>query len=329
MESLLKVEGLSVGYRTYRGNSRVLDDVAIEVFKGERVGVVGETGCGKTTLLRSILRILSPNAIVYSGKVFFKDINILDADKNVLNEVRRMSVGIIFQDPMSALNPFLKVKDQLYDAIKYSKMFSNAKNLGKEDLRELSIRLLKEVALPDPERVLDSYPFQLSGGMRQRICIALALTRANELLLADEPTTNLDVTVQEQVLNLLRDLVNERRLSVILVSHALGMLSEFVDRVYVMYAGQIIEVGRTEEVFKEPLHPYTNALLHSAPKLTGRWEAEALFGRIPDFINPPQGCRFQSRCKYFEKHKPRCALSRPPLQKISETHWVACYNYAR
>ncbi|MEM0192447.1 MAG: ABC transporter ATP-binding protein, partial [Candidatus Korarchaeum sp.] len=154
-----------------------------------------------------------------------------------------------------------------------------------------------------------------------------ALTRANELLLADEPTTNLDVTIQEQVLNLLRDLVNERRLSVILVSHALGMLSEFVDRVYVMYAGQIAEVGRTEEVFNDPLHPYTRALVSSAPKLTGRWEAEALFGRVPDYINPPQGCRFQSRCKYFETRKPRCALSRPPLQRISETHWVACYNY--
>ncbi|MEM1520578.1 MAG: ABC transporter ATP-binding protein [Candidatus Korarchaeum sp.] len=327
MERLLRVEGLSVGYRTYRGPSRVLDDVTVEVSKGEKVGVVGETGCGKTTLLRSILAILPPNAMVYSGKVFFKDINMLDASRDTLNRVRRESIGIIFQDPMSALNPFLKVRDQLYDAIKYSKMFSDAKELRREDLREVSVKLLKEVMLPDPERVLDSYPFQLSGGMRQRICIALALTRANELLLADEPTTNLDVTIQEQVLNLLRDLVNERRLSVILVSHALGMLGEFVDRVYVMYAGQIVEIGRTEEVFENPLHPYTRALVSSAPKLTGRWEAEALFGRIPDYVNPPQGCRFQSRCKYFEIRKPRCALSKPPLQKISETHWVACYNY--
>ncbi|MCS7103543.1 MAG: ABC transporter ATP-binding protein [Candidatus Korarchaeum sp.] len=327
MESLLKVEGLSVGYRTYRGSSRVLDNLDIEVAKGEKVGVVGETGCGKTTLLRSILRILPPNAIVYSGKVFFKDVSMLDVSKDTLNKVRRESIGIIFQDPMSALNPFLRVRDQLHDAINYSKMFSDDKGLRKEDIREISIRLLKEVALPDPERILDSYPFQLSGGMRQRVCIALALTRANELLLADEPTTNLDVTIQEQVLNLLRDLVNERKLSVILVSHALGMLSEFVDRVYVMYAGQIAEVGRTEEVFNDPLHPYTRALVSSAPKLTGRWEAEALFGRVPDYINPPQGCRFQSRCKYFEVRKPRCTLSRPPLQRISETHWVACYNY--
>lgn len=327
MEELLKVENLSVGYRTYRGSSSVLDSVFLEVRKGEKVGVIGETGCGKTTLLRSILRILPPNALIYDGKVYFKGMDLLKTDKKTLNKVRRESVGIIFQDPMSALNPFLKVKDQLYDAIKYSKMSMDSGELKKEDLREIAIKLLKEVALPDPERVLDSYPFQLSGGMRQRICIALALTRANELLLADEPTTNLDVTIQEQVLNLLRDLVNERRLSVILVSHALGMLSEFVDRIYVMYAGQVIEVGDTEEVFGDPLHPYTRALVSSAPKLSGRWEAEALFGRVPDYVNPPKGCRFQARCRYFEVRKPRCAHSKPPLQRIAGNHYVACYNY--
>lgn len=327
MEELLRVENLSVGYRTYRGPSNVLDSVFLELGRGEKVGVIGETGCGKTTLLRSILRILPPNALVYDGEVNFKGIDLLKADKKTLNKIRRESVGIIFQDPMSALNPFLKVRDQLYDAIKYSKMSSDSGELRKGDLKEIAIKLLKEVALPDPERVLDSYPFQLSGGMRQRVCIALALTRANELLLADEPTTNLDVTIQEQVLNLLRDLVNERKLSVILVSHALGMLSEFVDRIYVMYAGQVIEVGSTEEIFNDPLHPYTKALVSSAPRLSGRWEAEALFGRIPDYVNPPQGCRFQARCRYFEVRRPRCTQSKPPLQKISENHYVACYNY--
>ncbi len=327
MESLLKVENLSVGYRTYRGPSHVLDDVFLEVKKGERIGVIGETGCGKTTLLRAILKILPPNALIYDGKVSFKGIDLFRADRRTLDRIRRESVGIIFQDPMSALNPFLKVRDQLYDAIRYSSILGNSEKPREGDLKEISIKLLKEVALPDPERVLDSYPFQLSGGMRQRVCIVLALTRANELLLADEPTTNLDVTIQEQVLNLLRDLIDKRKLSVILVSHALGMLSEFADRIYVMYAGQVVEVGSTEEIFDDPLHPYTKALISSAPKLSGRWEAEALFGRVPDYINPPQGCRFQARCRYFEVHKSYCVHSKPPLLKISENHYVACYDY--
>jgi len=324
MERLLVVENLSVGYRTYRGHSKVLDNVSFEVLKGEKVGIIGETGCGKTTLLRSVLRILPPNALIYGGKVIFKGIDILNSSHDSLNKLRRESIGIIFQDPMSALNPFLKVRDQLYDAIKYSKLIEEHKGKSKEYLRELSINLLKEVALPDPQRVLEGYPFQLSGGMRQRICIALALTRANELLLADEPTTNLDVTIQEQVLNILRNLVEERKLSVILVSHALGMLSEFVDRIYVMYAGQMIESGRAEEIFFDPKHPYTRALVASAPKLIGKWEAEALFGRVPDYVNPPEGCRFQSRCPFV---KEECRAMKPPLQKISETHWVACHIY--
>ena len=324
MERLLVVENLSVGYRTYRGHSKVLDSVSFEVLRGEKVGIIGETGCGKTTLLRSVLRILPPNALIYGGKVIFKGIDVLSSSHDNLNRLRRESIGIIFQDPMSALNPFLRVRDQLYDAIKYSKLIEGYKGKSKDYLRELSINLLKEVALPDPQRVLDSYPFQLSGGMRQRVCIALALTRANELLLADEPTTNLDVTIQEQVLNIIRNLVEERKLSVILVSHALGMLSEFVDRIYVMYAGQMIESGRAEEIFSDPKHPYTRALVASAPKLIGKWEAEALFGRVPDYVNPPGGCRFRSRCPFV---KEECRVIKPSPQKISETHWVACHIY--
>jgi peptide/nickel transport system ATP-binding protein len=325
MERLLIVENLSVGYRTYRGHSKVLDGVSLEILKGEKVGIVGESGCGKTTLLRSILRILPPNALIYGGKVIFKGVNILDSSQDNLNKMRRESIGIIFQDPMSALNPFLKVRDQLYDAIKFSKLIGKHEGKSKDYPEELSVNLLREAALPaDPQRVLDSYPFQLSGGMRQRVCIALALTRANELLLADEPTTNLDVTVQEQVLNAIRNLVEERRLSVILVSHALGMLSEFVDRIYVMYAGQIVESGKTEEIFSDPQHPYTKALVTSAPKLIGKWGAEAFFGRVPDYVNPPEGCRFQSRCPFV---KEECRVTRPSPRHISKTHWVACHIY--
>lgn len=323
---LLRIENLSVGYKTYRGSSKVLDDINIYVREGEKVGLVGPTGSGKTTLLNTILRILPPNGIIYKGKIFFKGIEILTAKKKILNKIRRENIGIIFQDPMSSLNPFFKIHDQLYDALKYSKAL-NGKNVNEKILRELGIKLLKEVALPDPERVLDSYPFQLSGGMRQRVSIALALTRANDLLLADEPTTNLDVTIQEQILNLLRELVNERKLSIILVTHALGMLREFVDRVYVMYAGQIMETAETDELFSNPIHPYTKFLFESVPKLVGpKLTSEAGGGGLPretlDYVNPPSGCRFSLRCPFADH---RCRVSKPPLYEVSKGHFVACW----
>ena len=322
MDMLLKVEDLSVGYKTYRGLSRVLDDINIEMRDGEKIGVIGESGCGKTTLLKTILGILPPNAVVYQGKVIFKGTDLLNAKSDVLSNVRRNSIGMIFQDPMSALNPFFKVRDQLYDAIKYSPLYGGGG--GESSLKDISLQLLREVALPDPERVLDSYPFQLSGGMRQRICIALALTRAHDLLLADEPTTNLDVTIQEQILELLGELVNKRNLSVILVTHALGMVKEFTDRIYVMYAGQIVETTETQTLFTDPQHPYTRFLLESVPKITGKWESEGLAGRIPDYVNPPRGCRFSPRCPFATD---KCREAKPPLIESSKGHFVRCWLY--
>jgi peptide/nickel transport system ATP-binding protein len=247
-------------------------------------------------------------------------------DHKSLNNMRRKSITMIFQDPTAALNPVFKVGDLLADVIKYSGDI-DVKKASKETLREKSIDVLKEVALPDPERVLDSYPFQLSGGMRQRICIAMSLSTAKDLLIADEPTTNLDVTIQDQVLRLMKNLVEKKGLSVILISHALGTIRYTVDTVYVMYAGNVIEVAQTKGLFSSPLHPYTKGLLESVPKLTGAGFSEGIKGRVPDYINPPPGCRFHPRCSYaFEI----CTKENPQLFDVdANDHKVACWLYSK
>jgi len=319
-KNLLKINDLYVGYKTYRGLSKVLNGVHLSVNVGERVGLIGESGCGKTTTMKSILRILPSNAEINKGEIYFRGKDVLKMDKKELDELRRKYIAMIFQDPTAALNPVFKVETQLADLIKYS--LGEAKT--KEEIRERCLKLLEEVALPDPERVLDSYPFQLSGGMRQRVCIAMALATPRQLLIADEPTTNLDVTIQDQILRLIKDVVIKRKLSVIFISHALGAVREFVDRVYVMYAGDIVEVAQTEDIFSDPLHPYTRGLLESTPKLTGGGIATGIAGRIPDYVNPPPGCRFHTRCN---QRLSKCKKEKPPFIKMNGNRGVACWLY--
>ena len=319
-DALLEIRDLRVSYTVYKGTLKVLNGVEMRVGKGERVGLVGESGSGKTTTLKSILRILPYNARVESGRILYKGRDLLRADKSFLGEVRRREIAMIFQDPMAALNPVFKVKDQLYDIIKES---ARGK-LEKEEVEEIAYRLLKEVRLPDVERVLDSYPFQLSGGMRQRVVIAMALASARELLLADEPTTNLDVTIQDQILRLLADLTMKRNLSVILVSHALGMVRKMTDRTYVMYAGDIVEEGDSGEIFENPLHPYTQLLVETAPKITGRWNPKGIPGRVPDYLKPPTGCRFHTRCPFAEQI---CREKKPPMIPVEGGKRVRCWLY--
>lgn len=304
------------------GKMKVLNGVDFSVNEGEKVGIIGESGCGKTTTMKSILRILATNAVVEGGEIRFRDHEMLTLDKKKLNEVRRKNLTMIFQDPTAALNPVFKVASILGDVIKSSGNIDNEK-ATKQLIREKSLDALKEVSLPDPERVLDSYPFQLSGGMRQRVCIAMSLATAKDLLIADEPTTNLDVTIQDQVLRLMKDLVTKKNLSIILISHALGTIRNTVDTVYVMYAGSMIEAAETGKVFSNPLHPYTQGLLKSVPKLTGAGFSEGIQGRIPDYIDPPTGCRFHPRCEYaFEI----CKKEKPRLLKVdADNHRVACW----
>ena len=318
------MKDLRIGYKTYMGKLKVLNGVNLTVHQGEKVGVIGESGCGKTTCMKAILRILANNATVDGGTIHFRGDDVLNMDKKKLSEMRRKSITMIFQDPTAALNPVFKVGDLLADVIRYSGRFDGEK-ASKKMLREKSIEALKEVALPDPERVLDSYAFQLSGGMRQRICIAMSLSTAKDLLIADEPTTNLDVTIQDQVLRLMKSLVEKKGISVILISHALGTISGTVDTVYVMYAGNVIEIAQTRVLFANPLHPYTKGLLASVPKLTGAGFSEGIKGRIADYINPPTGCRFNPRCSYALNI---CSKENPELFNVdSNNHRVACWLY--
>lgn len=323
-EALLDIQNLYVNYKIFEGTLKVLNGVNLELGKGEKIGLIGETGCGKTTTMKTILRILpQPPALIQGGKIFFEGEDIFTADPKRLNQLRRLDISMIFQDPTASLNPVFKVGVQLGDVIKYGALEAG-ESLSKEEIKHKSVEILKDVALPDPERLLDNYPIQLSGGMRQRICIAMALVSANKLLIADEPSTNLDVTIGDQVLRLISNLVEEKGTSVILISHALGAVKGLVDRVAVMYAGNIIEDAKKEDLFSDPMHPYTRGLINSVPKLTGGGIPEGISGRLPNYIDPPSGCRFSPRCPHV---MPICRESLPQFMDVGERHKVACYLY--
>jgi peptide/nickel transport system ATP-binding protein len=319
---LLEIKDLHVHFDVYGGTLRVLDGVNFVVQSGQRVGLVGETGCGKTTTMKSILRILpTPPARIPQGEIYFKGQDILKMGTSDLQQIRSEGISMIFQDPTAALNPVFTIGQQLEAVVRYS---MEGGKLSKKELREQALVPLREVSLPDPERMLDSYPIQLSGGMRQRVCIAMALVASRELLIADEPGTSLDVTIEDQILRLLRRLVEEKNVSVILITHTLGVVRETTDRVYVMYAGNMVEVADTEELFANPLHPYTHGLMAAVPRLTGGGVSDGIPGRIPDYLNPPPGCRFHPRC---ERAMDICRQEKPSFYRVNTDHEVACFLY--
>ena len=320
-ETLLSIENLHVQFKIYEGRLSVLNGLQMAVRTGERVGLVGEAGCGKTTTMKCVLKILpSPPGKITAGKILFHDKDVLAMGSQEMQRVRGHGISMIFQDPTAALNPVFTVGDQLMSVIKYGSKGS----LSKKEIKKRAIGTLREVQLPDPERIFTNYPVQLSGGMRQRVCIAMALSTEPELLLADEPTTSLDVTIQDQVLRLLNELVERHGTSVIFITHSLGVVREMADWVYVMYAGNIIEGARKEELFANPLHPYTHGLMNALPKRTGGGIAEGIPGRIPEYLDPPSGCRFHPRCPQAMK---RCSESLPPVIHASDDHDVACFLY--
>jgi peptide/nickel transport system ATP-binding protein len=319
---LLEIKDLRVHFDVYGGTLKVLDGVNFVVQSGQKVGLVGETGCGKTTTMKAILRILpEPPARIAGGEIYFKGRDILKMGQSELREVRGEGISMIFQDPTSALNPVFTVGQQLEAVVKYS---VGGTKLSKTEIRQRALVPLREVSLPDPERMLDSYPIQLSGGMRQRVCIAMALVASRELLIADEPGTSLDVTIEDQILRLLHGLVEDKNVSVILITHTLGVVRQITDRVYVMYAGDMVEVAATGELFSNPLHPYTHGLMEAVPRLTGGGVSDGIPGRIPEYINPPAGCRFHPRC-------PRaldvCRQEKPAFYSQGDDHQVACFLY--
>jgi len=328
MDTLLEVANLRVNFRVYGGVLKVLDGVNFKVGEGEKIGLLGETGCGKTTTMKAVMRILASNAIIPMSSprstIFYQKKDVLSLGIRQLQRIRRSSMSMIFQDPTASLNPVFKVGTQLMDVIKYSESEISGKSPSKEETRQRALNILKEVALPDPERIMENYPIQLSGGMRQRVCIAMALVSARTLLIADEPGTSLDVTIQDQILRLLKESVEDRGTSIILISHALGTVKGLADRTYVMYGGSMVEVARTEDVFSKPLHPYTQGLFKAVPKLTGGGIPEGIQGKVPDYLNPPRGCRFSPRCTHTMGI---CEKNLPPSFRVDESHEVACFLY--
>ena len=314
----LQIKNLTVDYQVYEGVLKVIPGLDLKVKEGERVGLIGETGCGKTTVLKAVAAILQSPPAIINKEVIAVGGKAVDRKKGIKNT--RKKVSMIFQDPATSLNPTLKISTLMIDILK-----SSFPALKKEEYQQMMINSLKAVSMPAPERVLDSYPVELSGGMKQRVCIAMALMKDADLILADEPTTALDVTIEEQILDLLNDLVREKKKSLLIVSHALGALRKMTDRIYVMYAGNVVETASTQTIFSEAKHPYTIGLLAATPKLTGEGLADGIAGDIPSYINPPQGCRFASRCSRTTE---LCLEKAPPLTSVDQNKsWqVACYH---
>ena len=296
MSSLLSIESLELSFELYKRNLKVLNNINLNVFKGEKIAVVGESGSGKSVMLRIILGILNDKNALIGGKVFFDSIDLRSQKENYMkNNIRGREISMIFQDPMASLNPVFTIRDQITNVIKLKN-----KKLKKNEVEDIAFDQLKKVSINDIGRVLDSYPFQLSGGMAQRILIIMALMNNPKIVLADEPSTALDVTLQKQALNLMNELANEIQSAVLLVTHNLGVVREFAERVYVIYRGTIVEEGLVDDIFNNPQHPYTIALLEAVPRLTG--------DGLPKFDpNPPEYEKIKkfshpSLSKYYEKH---------------------------
>lgn len=330
---MLDVSDLKVYFDVFEGVARVLNGVSIQVSQGETVSLVGETGCGKSVTIKTILRMIpTPPARIEGGRITYKGRDVLALQEEELYTLRGKEMALIPQEPMSSLNPVFSVEDQFVELIRWqgrhrvgwthrlAKSFDGA---GKKAAREKALALLERVHIPDPPRVLKSYPVELSGGMRQRVLIAMALAGDPSLLIADEPGTALDVTTQEQILGLMKERVINQNLAVLYITHNLGVARAMTERIYVMYAGEVIEEAPTMELFRAPQHPYTQGLMASIPKLTGG-KVSGIDGFIPDYVDPPPGCRFQPRCPYA---MPECRESRPVLTLVGPNHRAACFLF--
>jgi oligopeptide/dipeptide ABC transporter ATP-binding protein len=318
-EPLLVVEDLHTSFRTGRGTVHAVDGVSFSVDRGKTMGIVGESGSGKTVLARSIMGLLPLQDVVKSGTVHFAGHELTAMAPNQLRQVWGAELSMIFQDPMTALNPVKRIGLQITETLRLHL------NMDRSEANATAIELLRSVGIPSPEERVRWYPFQLSGGMRQRVMIAIALACAPRLVLADEPTTGLDVTVQAQILDLLGELQRERHMAVILVTHDLGVVATRADEIVVMYAGRIVERAPTRTLFSDAHMPYTRALMDSIPRLSdpSGVRLQAIAGRPPDLIHPPKGCRFSPRCPYAQD---KCRESDPPLRTAgSPDHLFACW----
>lgn len=320
---LLEVKGLKTYFYTEDGVVRAVDGVNFEVYPGEVLGIVGESGCGKSVTSLSIMRLISKPGRVDAGEILLDGANLLNFSEDEMTKVRGNRISMIFQQPQTALNPVFKVGDQLAEVLNVHQ------DLGKDAGWKRAIELLKMVGVPDPERRVEAYPHELSGGMAQRVMIAMALACIPELLIADEPTTALDVTIQAQILDLIRDMRREMGTSVILITHDLGVVAEMAERVAVMYAGEIVEQTDVQALFDEPLHPYTQGLIGSIPILGEiKEKLDVIPGSVPNLVNLPAGCRFAPRCQArFKYSLGICTSVEPELEEIKTGHFVRCWLY--
>jgi len=323
-DPLLEVSNLTLDYRLGKRKMRALDRISFQLEKGEIMGVAGESGCGKSTLGLSIIKLLPKIAEIKRGAILFEGQDLLKISEKEMNrKIRGQKISMIFQNPQNALNPVFTIEKQMTDILKAQRQYKNKRLRSSKFFREQAIERLRSTGIADPSARLSNYPYEFSGGMKQRVMIGMALSSGTSLLLADEATTALDVTIEAQINRLISDLAAQYGTSVLYVSHNLGVLAELADRIMIMYAGRIFELGTTEDVFDSPSHPYSAALLESLPSRQARGKRLlSIPGIVPPLDNLPQGCSFHPRCKFAEDI---CRKEVPPLEQVTDGHWSACF----
>lgn len=321
MANLLEVKDLTTHFFTQDGVVKAVDGISYTLAEGEVLGVVGESGCGKSVHALSIMRLVAnPPGRIVAGEILFEGENLLNMDDSEMRHIRGNRIAMVFQEPMTSLNPVLTIGRQLTETLELHQKMSS------QEARTRAAELLQTVGIPDAESRLSDYPHQFSGGMRQRVMIAMALSCNPRLIIADEPTTALDVTIQAQILELMRDLAEEFGTAMVIITHNLGVVARYAHRVVVMYAGKIVETGTAHDIYRNPRHPYTIALLNSVPRLdaTERVRLDAIQGLPPDLVDLPQGCSFAPRCKYAYE---RCTQETPVLVETDTNHTSACWRH--
>ncbi len=319
-EKILEVDNLSTQFKTERGILKAIDGVSFDVYEGEMLGIVGESGCGKSVTSQSILRLYDEKRLVnYTGEIRFAGQNLLDLPEKQMQNIRGEKISMVFQDALSSLNPVFTVGNQIQESLMIHR------NISRKEAARKAVELLDLVGIPDPEKRYSQYPFELSGGMRQRVMIAVALACGPQILIADEPTTALDVTIQAQIMDLIVEMNHKFQMGVMLITHDLAVVAETCSRVIVMYLGQIVEEGLVDDIFDRPMHPYTRGLMASIPKLDSK-KGERLHqirGNVPLLSQIPEGCRFAPRCPYATD---QCRSQMPELRRINETQKIRCHQ---
>ena len=322
-QPLLSIEGLKTHFRTDDGMIHAVDGVDLAIQRGETLGVVGESGCGKTVTAMTVMKLVAmPPGKIVAGKILWQGRDLVPLGPDEMRSIRAKEIAIVFQEPMTSLNPVYTIGEQIAEVIRLHQ------NVGNREALDKTIEMLKLVHIPNAERRVQDYPHQFSGGMRQRVMIAMALSCRPKLLIADEPTTALDVTIQAQILELLGELKEKFGMAVMLITHAMGVIAETAQRVAVMYAGKVVEEAPVASLFASPLHPYTQGLIRSIPRVDTaaieKKRLEAIAGVVPSLLDPPPGCRFAARCKFA---RAECTTETPPLREIKAGHKVACVLY--